>query len=79
MVAMSPSPIRPPNEKCSARSGRVLLWEKPPVACHCLTRDDGQVEVTLTSCDLDIYREVFGEFEDAARFAVDKMHAYDAR
>jgi hypothetical protein len=56
----------------------VLLWEKPPLSCTCRTLDNGHVEVSLASGDVEIHREVFTDSEEAARFALDKMHAYNA-
>lgn len=56
----------------------VLLWEKPPISCTCRSLDNGHIEVCLASASVEIHREVFSDSEEAARFAIIKMHAYNA-
>jgi hypothetical protein len=56
----------------------VLLWEAGPLACRCLTLNNGHVEVRLLMNDIQVHCERFAQFEDAARFAIRKMHAYNA-
>jgi hypothetical protein len=62
----------------SALGRAVLLWEKPPLSCTCLTLDNGQIEICVISSGVTIERTVFQDAESAARHASDKMIAYSA-
>ena len=57
---------------------RVVLWEKPPVTCTCRILATGEVEICIACKDVELHCEVFSEPEAAARFALEKMHAYNA-
>jgi len=57
----------------------IILWEKGPVCCTCrLPTATDRIEVLLWSKGVQIERNLFTDPEDAAQFALDKMHAYNA-
>lgn len=57
----------------------VVLWKTGTVSCTCLTHSRERVEVQLRVMDVIVEREFFSDSEGASRFALDKMHAYNAQ
>jgi hypothetical protein len=55
----------------------VELWIEGPISCTSLTLRDGQVEIRLASNGTVISRTRFQDHDEAARYAIDKMHAYN--
>jgi hypothetical protein len=57
----------------------VILWEKGSVCCTCRApATTNLIEVLLWSKGVQIERTLFTDTEDAARFALDKLRAYNA-
>jgi hypothetical protein len=56
----------------------VVLWTKGPIVCTCLNTRPDYIEVLLVVDDVQIQREQFSDPDAAARFALRKMHAYNA-
>jgi hypothetical protein len=57
----------------------VVLWRHEPVTCTCATNPgDNTIEIRLMVDDVTIHCSSFTDAEDAARFAIEKMHAYNA-
>jgi hypothetical protein len=63
------SPVRKP----------VVLWEVGPVTCTCQVRIGNEpCRIALSVNGHVVERKVFQEAHAAARWAIDRMHAYAA-
>jgi hypothetical protein len=55
----------------------VDLWIQGQIRCSSLTLEDGQIEICIICNGVIVSRELFQKHNEAARYAIDKMHAYN--
>jgi hypothetical protein len=56
----------------------VVVWEKRGVSCTCLTHTCDHIEICLVVNDGMVDRQQFADADAASRYAIEKMHAYNA-
>jgi hypothetical protein len=60
-----------------AKADIVVLWHAGGMTCTCRTHGPDRTESCLVVAGAIVERQVFGDVEVAAHFALDKMHVYD--
>ncbi len=56
----------------------VVIWEQAGVSCTCLTLTPDNIEIRLVVNGMQVERQRFGDADSASRYAIEKMHAYNA-
>jgi hypothetical protein len=54
----------------------VTLWKVGPISCTCVALPYGQIEICLIAGSAPFERKWFSDTEAAAKYAIEKMRAY---
>lgn len=63
---------RPPIHNCDV----TLLWKRGPMRCTGLVLAADHIEINMSIGGVVFSHQVFAEYDVAARYAIDQMHAY---